>query len=320
MRHESHNKNLIGICCVLGGTLALGMQDMIIKLISGIYPLHEIGFVRSIFAILLTCGFLKMEGGFAQLRTKRPGAHLARGMLLIGANMAYFLGLASMPLADAAAIFFSAPLIITLLAVPLLGEKVGPRRWVAVVVGMLGVIIMLRPQTDVIQLVGLLPLFAAVCYASIQILARKLGTTESASVMAFYVQACFLAFSIGFGLVFGSGWMSSGDNLTVDFLLRAWSWPDAFGLGMMAACGMLVGIGGYLLSQAYRIAQARTVAPFEYAGLPFAVLLGFIVWGHLPDGLSLAGIALIAASGLYVFFRENENRKEQIAAEPVLHD
>jgi S-adenosylmethionine uptake transporter len=314
------NKNLVGIVCVLGGTLALGVQDMIIKLVSGTYPLHEIGFVRSIFAIVLTCVFLKMEGGFSQLITKRPGAHLARGLLLICANMAYFLGLASMPLADAAAIFFSAPLMITLLAIPLLGEKVGPRRWVAVIIGMLGVVIMLRPDAGVIRLVGLLPLIAAVCYASIQILARKLGSTESASVMAFYVQICFVVFSIGFGLIFGSGWMSSGDNVTLDFLLRAWIWPDAFGFAMMAACGILVGIGGYLLSQAYRLAQARTVAPFEYAGLPFAVLLGFIVWGHLPDGMSMAGIALIAAGGLYVFYRENQESKKGTPVEPVLHD
>ncbi len=298
----------------------MGVQDMIIKLISGTYPLHEIGFVRSVFAILLTCVFLRMEGGFLQLRSSRPGTHLARGVLLICANMAYFLGLASMPLGDAAAIFFSAPLIITLLAVPFLGEQIGPRRWLAVLVGMIGVVIMLRPGTDAIRLIGLLPLLAAVCYASIQILARKLGAIENASVMSFYVQVCFIAFSLAFGIVFGSGWMSGGNNVTMEFLFRAWSVPDAFGFAMMVACGMLVGAGGYLLSHAYRIAQVRTVASFEYAGLPFAVLLGFIVWGDLPDGLSIVGILLIAASGLYVFFRENMPRKRAISNEPVLSE
>ena len=320
MIEQRSNTNLIGILCVLGGTFALGIQDMIIKLVSGTYPLHEIGFVRSVFAILLTCVFLKMEGGFRQLRSSRPGTHLARGVLLICANMAYSLGLASMPLGDAAAIFFSAPLIITLLAIPFLGEKIGPQRWLAVSLGMIGVIIMLRPGTDAIRLVGLLPLFAAVCYASIQILARKLGATENASVMAFYVQVCFIVFSLGFGLVFGSGWMSSGNNVTLDFLFRAWSVPDAFGFAMMAACGLLVGIGGYLLSHAYRIAQVRTVASFEYAGLPFAVLLGFVVWGDLPDRLSIIGILLIALSGLYVFYRENLTRKQAMVKEPVLRD
>ena len=306
--------------CVLGGTFALGVQDMIIKLISGTYPLHEIGFVRSVFAILLTCVFLRMEGGFLQLKSSRPGTHLARGVLLICANMAYFLGLASMPLGDAAAIFFSAPLIITLLAVPFLGEQIGPRRWLAVLVGMIGVVIMLRPGSDAIRLIGLLPLLAAVCYASIQILARKLGAIENASVMSFYVQVCFIAFSLAFGIVFGSGWMSGGNNATMEFLFRAWSVPDAFGFAMMVACGLLVGAGGYLLSHAYRIAQVRTVASFEYAGLPFAVLLGFIVWGDLPDGLSIVGILLIAASGLYVFFRENMPRKRVISNEPVLSE
>ncbi len=320
MLEQRRRTNLVGIMCVLGGTFALGVQDMIIKLISGTYPLHEIGFVRSVFAILLTCVFLRMEGGFLQLKSSRPGTHLARGVLLICANMAYFLGLASMPLGDAAAIFFSAPLIITLLAVPFLGEQIGPRRWLAVLVGMIGVVIMLRPGTDAIRLIGLLPLLAAVCYASIQILARKLGAIENASVMSFYVQVCFIAFSLAFGIVFGSGWMSGGNNATMEFLFRAWSVPDAFGFAMMVACGLLVGAGGYLLSHAYRIAQVRTVASFEYAGLPFAVLLGFIVWGDLPDGLSIVGILLIAASGLYVFFRENMLRKRVISNEPVLSE
>jgi drug/metabolite transporter (DMT)-like permease len=138
--------------------------------------------------------------------------------------------------------------------------------------------------------------------------------------MAFYVQVCFIVFSLAFGLVFGSGWMASGNNVTLDFLFRAWTMPDAFGFAMMAACGLLVGIGGYLLSHAYRIAQVRTVAPFEYAGLPFAVLLGFVVWGDLPDRLSIIGILLIALSGLYVFYRESLARKQAMVKEPVLRD
>jgi S-adenosylmethionine uptake transporter len=227
--------------------------------------------------------------------------------------MAYYLGLSAMPLADAAAIFFSAPLIITLLAIPVLGERVGPRRWTAILVGMMGVIIMLRPSANTIMLVGLLPLGAACCYATIQILARRLGTTDSASVMAFYIQIMFFVFSIGFGLVFGSGWMAPGNSGVLDFLFRAWTWPDLFGFATMAGCGLLVGTGGYLLSQAYQIAQARTVAPFEYAGLPFAVVLGFIVWGDLPDLLGMAGILLIGLSGMYVFYREHKERRAEKA-------
>jgi S-adenosylmethionine uptake transporter len=306
------NHNVAGIVCVIAGTMALGIQDMLIKVLSERYPypLHQIGLFRSVVALALVFVFLWLEGGFRQIVTSRLGIHLWRGGLLIIANMAYFLGLSAMPLADAAAVFFSAPLIITLLAIPFLGEKVGPRRWTAIIIGMLGVIIMLRPGEDALRLVALLPLLAAVCYASIQILTRKLGTTDNASVMAFYVQACFLAFSALFGLVFGSGWAAPGDDVTMDFLLKAWAWPDWAGLLLMSGCGVMVGIGSYLLSQAYRIAQARTVAPFEYTGLPFAVLLGFLVWGDLPDFISVAGILLIAISGLYVFLRESQDRQD----------
>ena len=153
MIEQRSNTNLIGIMCVLGGTFALGIQDMIIKLVSGTYPLHEIGFCAFCFCHSADLRVPENGGGFRQLRSSRPGTHLARGVLLICANMAYFLGLASMPLGDAAAIFFSAPLIITLLAIPFLGEKIGLQRWLAVLVGMIGVIIMLRPGTDAIRLV-----------------------------------------------------------------------------------------------------------------------------------------------------------------------
>ena len=317
MTSNHASKNLLGIACVIGGTLALGIQDMLIKLLAESYPfpLHQIGLFRSIVALALVLLFLWLEGGYRQLRTKRLGIHLWRGFLLILANMAYFLGLASMPLADAAAVFFSAPLIITLLAIPFLGEKVGPRRWTAILIGMMGVIIMLRPSGDAIRLVALLPLLAAVCYATIQILTRKIGTSDSASVMAFYVQACFLGFSAVFGLIFGSGWAMPENNQTLEFLLRAWVWPGAWGLMLMVGCGVMVGLGSYLLSQAYRIAEARTVAPFEYTGLPIAVLLGFMVWGHLPDGWSLVGILLIALSGVYVFLRETKQSKAEVHAE-----
>ena len=309
--------NVTGILCVIAGTVALGVQDMLIKLLAERYPfpLHQIGLFRSMVAIMLVLLFLWLEGGFRQIRTDRLWLHLTRGLLLIVANMAYFLGLATMPLADAAAIFFSAPLLITLMAIPVLGEKVGPRRWAAIIAGMVGVVIMLRPGGDAIRLVALLPLLASICYASIQIIARVIGTSDSASVMAFYVQACFLVFSAVFGVAFGSGWAMPDDNLTMQFLLKPWVWPDAWGVFLMSVCGVMVGIGSYLLSQAYRIAQARTVAPFEYTGLPFAVLLGFLVWGELPDLVGMAGILLIAVAGMYVFFRERVEEKADIHAE-----
>jgi drug/metabolite transporter (DMT)-like permease len=151
------NHNVAGIVCVIAGTMALGIQDMLIKVLSERYPypLHQIGLFRSVVALVLVFVFLWLEGGFRQIVTNRLGIHLWRGGLLIIANMAYFLGLSAMPLADAAAVFFSAPLIITLLAIPFLGEKVGPRRWTAIIIGMLGVIIMLRPGEDALRLVAL---------------------------------------------------------------------------------------------------------------------------------------------------------------------
>ena len=127
-----------GIACLIGGLVAVTLNDSIVKWLSGAYPLHEIILIRALVALAVTVLIARLEGGLDLLKTRRPLAHLARGLLVLIANMAYFLALAAMPMADAAAIFFVAPLFITALSVPFLGERVGARRWLAVGVGMGG--------------------------------------------------------------------------------------------------------------------------------------------------------------------------------------
>ena len=302
--------NLTGITCVMAGVLLLGAQDLVIKMVSGVYPLHEIVLVRSLVAVVLTLGLVHVETGLGGLITRRPVMHLSRGGLLIAANMAYYVALSAMQLAEAGAIYFAAPLIITLLAIPLLGEKVGARRIAAVLVGLLGVVVMLRPGLDTFRAIALLPLFAAACYALTQTLARRLGTTDKAGVMAFYVHAAFLVFAVGFGVVAGDGrFEPESSGPAMGFLLRAWQWPDAGDLMLMVGCGVLVAGGGYLVAHGYRVAEAQAAAPFEYVGLPFAVLLGYAFFNELPDGYGFAGMVLIAASGLYIFYRERQVRR-----------
>ena len=143
-----NNANL-GILFVLGGVFCISINDMMIKQLSGGYPLHEMVFVRSFIGILFSLIFVQMEGGWHILRTKQPLLHAVRGLLIVTSNMAFFLALAAIPLADATALFFAAPLFITLLSIPVLGEKVGPLRLGAVVFGFVGVIIMQRPWEGV---------------------------------------------------------------------------------------------------------------------------------------------------------------------------
>ena len=216
---------------ILIGMLAISLNDMVIKQLSGGYPLHQIIFARSAIGILLGLALVQWEGGLHLLRTDQPFLHLLRGVLIVISNMAFFVALAALPLAEATALFFVAPLVITLLSVPLLGERVGPLRLAAVAVGFVGVLVMQRPwagaeSLQASRLVLALPLFAAVTYALNQLMTRKLGVRAKASVMSVYIQAMFLLVSLGFFLVAGDGALTGpGDSASRQFLLRAWILP-----------------------------------------------------------------------------------------------
>ncbi|MEO3416875.1 DMT family transporter [Roseovarius sp. CAU 1744] len=313
-----HNPAL-GITFIVVGILAISVNDMLIKLLSGGYPLHQMVFTRSLIGIMFTLVLVQVEGGWGILRTNRPGLHLLRGLMLVTANLTFFSALAVLSLAEATAIFFIGPLLITLLSIPVLGEKVGPLRLGAVVVGFIGVIIMTRPwqsgtERQVSLLIYLLPIVAALTYAITQVLTRKLGTTTKASVLAAYLQALFILVSLCFWAVAGDGRFAEGlESESLIFLLRAWVWPEGRDIYLFILLGLNAGIIGYTLAQAYRQADAAIIAPFEYLGLPLAVFWGWYMWGDLPDMVVAIGILLILGSGLFVFLRERQKKLRALA-------
>lgn len=303
---------------VLVGVFSISINDLLIKQLSGGYPLHQIVFVRSSIGILFSLIIVQFEGGWGILRTNRPWLHATRGIMIVIANMTFFLALAVLPLADATALFFAAPLFITVLSIPLLGEKVGPLRLTAVAVGFVGVVIMQRPWAststlDVNRIILLLPVLAALTYAMNQLLTRKLGVSSKASAMAVYIQATFILVSVLFYLVAGDGRFAEGaTNASVIFLLRAWVWPADSDMWVFVGLGVNSAIIGYCLSQAYRLADAATIAPFEYIGLPLAVVWGYVFFNDLPEIEVWIGITLILGAGLFVFLRERQ--KESVVA------
>lgn len=290
--------------------LAISFNDMFIKQLSGGYPLHEIVFARSAIGIVISLMLVKWEGGFHLLKTDQPGLHILRGVLIVVSNMTFFVALAALPLAEATAMFFVAPLFITLLSIPMLGEKVGPLRLSAVAVGFIGVVIMQRPWAagealEVSRWVLMLPIVAAITYALNQLMTRKLGVKAKASVLSVYIQAMFIVTSLGFYLVAGDGrFVGPHSNTSLLFLLRAWVWPATGDEWVFLALGVNSALIGYCLSQAYRLGDAATVAPFEYSLLPMAVFWGFVIFGELPVWEVWLGIALILSAGLFVFLRE----------------
>ncbi|MDJ0825888.1 MAG: DMT family transporter [Rhodobacter sp.] len=296
--------NVIGALCALGAAFCFSVNDVAIKFLSGDYALHQIVLIRAAVGSCFTLGVIvPLSGGWRLLRTRRLGMHILRGCFIVFANMSFFLGLAVMPLADAVAVFFVAPLVITVFSVVFLGEIVGPRRWLAVAVGLAGVVVMLRPGAESFQWAALLPLAAAVGYAGLHMITRLIGPTESAATMSVYIQATFILVSGGIGLAVGDGRLDPGDG-ALSFLLRAWVWPSPGDWWLLGFLGLLISVGGFLISQAYRVSEAAFAAPFEYAAMPLAVFWGVLVFGDWPDAVAWTGIVLIVGAGLFLLWRE----------------
>ena len=296
----------LGAACALGATMGFTVNDTAVKFLSGGYALHQVVLTRALIALAVTTLVLMpFLGGWAQMRTRRPELHLARGGLLVLANMTFFLSLSVMPLADATAIFFVSPLLIAVFSVVFLGEHVGPRRWAAIAVGLAGVVIMIRPGTDAFAPVALLPVLAAAGYAGMHTMTRRMGVTESAVTMAFYIQLTFIGASVRVGLGLGHGRFDPGDGGALSFLTRAWIWPHSADWGVFLLAGLGSSIGGILIAQAYRLCESALVAPLEYAAMPLAIILGVVVFGDWPDALAWVGMSLIIGAGLYMIWRES---------------
>ncbi len=314
---DQSNPASTGILLAIGGAVVLSMNDLAIKALSADYALHQVILLRAFIgmALVLAVAWFS-EAGLRQLITRRKGAHLLRVSIVMVSNITFFVGLSVMPLADAVATSFVAPLFVTLMSAVVLREQVGPRRWAAVAVGMLGVVIMTRPGAGVIQPAAILVLISAFLYASSHMMTRRMRDTESAMALNFYVQCGFIVVSTTFGLLVGDGHMAQAPGSTFAFLFRPWHWPPLGDLWAFAATGLAVGVGGLMMSQAYRTTEAALVAPFEYVGMPMAIFWGVVVFGTVPDTTAWAGIALICGAGLYTLWRETVRKKDVDVAAP----
>jgi len=295
---------------MMGGMFFVSLNDMLIKGLADGYALHQIVFVRAVIGLVLTGMMLRAEGGLVLLRTGRTGLHLLRALLIVFANSAMYAAIVAMPLAKATAIYFVAPLFVTLLSIPVLGERVGPRRFVAIGIGFSGVLLMMWPQIsgssdDPLGWLVVLPVMAAAGYASMSVLTRKLGATSRASALALHLQLAFLVVAVAMWCVAGDGRFAHEEqNESVNFLLRAWVWPDVVDLLPMCLLGVTSAIVGYLMTQAYRLSHASAVAPFEYILLIYALFWGWTVFGEWPEITVFIGAAVIILAGGYVFMRE----------------
>ncbi len=307
------NERIAGMFSVAAGVSVFSVHDAIVKGLSGVYPFHQIVFIRSLVALPVLL-LIALAEGRGRLALHRFRLHLLRGLVMYVAFTAYYLGLARLTMAETVALTFSAPLFIAALSVPILGERVERRSWAAIGAGFLGVLIIVRPGAGLADIAAVLPVMAALAYALSALFARRLGTTESGGAMALSATAVYILASGIMGLALAGIEAPAGAHISVRFLLNPWAWPSARDLGLMAGCGVLAALGFFFLGQGYRLAQANLVAPFEYVALPWAVLWGYLFFGNLPDATTILGAAIVVGSGFYTLQRV---RTRKLSAAPL---
>jgi drug/metabolite transporter (DMT)-like permease len=241
------------------------------------------------------------HGGWRTLLSSRYRLLIGRSVLMLTAYTGYYLAMPVLPLAEIVALTFTVPLIVAALAGPMLGEIVGIKRWLAVLIGFAGVLVILRPGSGVTEWAALLPLMGAFTYAVSQILARRLGRGETTtSVMTFYQNAVYLVGGLVLGALLGHGGFAGSSDPTLEFFVRAWSLPGALDFALLAACGPISVAGIWLLTNAYRVTEANRVTFFEYSAIVWAVLWGYLVWNDVPDRWTVLGAALVVGAGIFM--------------------
>ena len=309
----AHTNSAQGITLLTLGLFMFSLQDVIIKSIIGNYPVLQIMFYRSITGICIMLAVLWMLYPKTARKPYRIWPIMAKAGCAFISYTTYYLAIAVLPLAEAATITFSAPIMVTVMSVLLFKEHVGARRWAGVLCGFLAIVLVVGPQGRFNNPAVLLALTAALSYAGQTILTRYIDPRDGAVTIATYTIVVFLAGSLVCSLAIY--WAVPASMMLADstfaFLLRPWSQPGHLHQWGLVALGLIAAIGFFCLVKAYMVAEFSAVAPFEYTYLIWSVLFGYIFWHEVPSATTLAGIVLLVASNLYILHRELRPRGGQ---------
>ncbi len=292
------NRNIAGIAAIIAGVMLFSVQDAIIKHISGNYSVTLAMATRCVVSLPILLLLVHFDCGLSGIGKANWRLLLIRGLILLAAYTTYYMALPALPLAEAVALFFVTPILVTLMSIPLLGEKVTAASWAAIALGFAGVMMILQPGTALFDAAAFYSLASAATYAFAMILARKYGGAESATVMALYQNVVYLVGAVAAAAVFAHLGITGASDPSLNFLLRPWSWPALPDFALMALCGLIAAVAMSLLTQAYRIADANLVTVFEYTGMVWAPLWGLLFFGETPRMTTLAGLAMIFAAGM----------------------
>jgi len=298
--------NLKGIGFLLLAMLIGSLQAVAVKWIGGNYSVLEIVTIRSLVALPITILFFRLEGGNGLPTTNHRTTQYVRGFFLFLSYTTYMMGLAALPLADVESLRFSGPLMITILSVFMLGEKVELPRWLALLVGFAGILLIIQPGSTHFNEGSLFVLISVLFYALTVIFTRKLKAADSSATMAYFSVWVYLISAFIFSPLAAAVGEIPNAHPSVVFLFHAWTVPTLLDFSIMAGLGLIWSLWAYFMTRAYSIAQASVIAPFEYVSLPVSIMWGFLFWREIPTALTIAGAALTLASGMFILYLDRK--------------
>ena len=290
---ERKTDNVRGIWLMIVGSAVLVTNDAVTKFLTEGFPIWQVLTLRHIAAVFVILLYAKYVTGWDALKVGHWPSQILRGFTFIGTTVLVTISLSLLPLATFTAIVFSGPFFVAALSVPLLGESVGWRRWAAIGVGFIGVLIIVRPGSQSFEVALLIPVITAVFSALRDIVTRRISVTETSLGILFWSTLIVIAASL---------------------LAVPWGWNpvDLVHAGWFILCGVLNASAHFLIIEALRYGAAATVSPFRYSALLWSIIFGFLIWGHLPSIWVYAGGAFIIASGVYMIQRESKLKAEKL--------
>ena len=311
------NNNTKGIILILTAMLIFAVQDSLMKYIYNSVSLYEVYIIRTVVSFILVIVFLKILKKPIVFKTHYPLLTLCRVILFFFGFSSFYISLTIMPLATATALFFVTPFLITIFAKFILKDQIGLRRWIAVIVGFIGVYIILNPNFDDFDYFSLTPILCAFCYSLSMIIIKKTSEKDNVyqQMFQFYIGATII--SIIFYFFIGDGRYNTIDNPAAQFIFREWFSNLEFSLIYMITLGFTAAAAFLLIFSAYRIASPAVVSPFEYSILVWSTLSGWIFFNEVPKINTMIGMFLIVVGGIYIFMREKVQEQSIVTEKPL---
>ena len=296
--------NRKGIFFVIGAMTILAIQDVLIKLVSDELSLFQIQFFRSTIGIAVIIGYQAIIHEPIRLTTAYPLLTVCRGLMFFFGYSAFYFAQSKMPIATMTVLFLVSPFFITLTSIYFFKSQVGYRRWISILIGFVGVVLICQPETGQFNFYYLIPIIVALSYAFSIIIVKKTAdrdTLYQQMILTYLIMGLLSGIT---GLLFGDGRFDTAENSEVAFIVRSWQFVDTESTFKLFTISVLGSVGLLVLMGAYRVADPAVISPYEYSLLIWMVLLGYLVWGDVPSFNIAIGMVLIVGAGIYMFYRE----------------